>query len=131
MLTSLQVQLPDATIDDTGFPELVEILNELLEVGDQPAVVDTKLLLMDPRAVLSELCRRLGLDFDEAMLSWPAGPKPEDGVWAPHWYDGVHLSTGWKPYAEKDAVLDGPLAPVLDEALPLYDRLMEYRIGGT
>ena len=130
MLTSLQVQLPDATIDDTGFPELVEILDELLESEEEPLVVDTKLLLIDPRTVLGQLCDGLGLYFDEAMLAWPAGPKPEDGVWAPHWYDGVHLSTGWKPYSEKDVVLDGPLEPVLDEALPLYERLMEYRIGG-
>jgi hypothetical protein len=129
MLTSLQVQLPDATLDDTGFPELVEILDTLLAAGEEPVVVDTKLLLIDPRAVLTELCRRLGLDFDEAMLSWPAGPKPEDGVWAPHWYDGVHRSTGWQPYVAKDAVLDGSLEPVLAAALPLYERLMPYRIG--
>jgi hypothetical protein len=99
------------------------------DMGEEPVVVDTKLLLIDPRAVLTELCRRLGLDFDEAMLSWPAGPKPEDGVWAPHWYDGVHRSTGWQPYVAKDAVLDGSLEPVLAAALPLYERLMPYRIG--
>lgn len=28
------------------------------------------------------------------MLSWPAGPKPYDGVWAPWWYAGTHKSTG-------------------------------------
>lgn len=129
MLTSLQVQLPDATIDDTGFPELVEILDALLQAGEEPLVVDTKLLLIDPRAVLSRLCERLGLEFDEAMLSWPPGPKPEDGVWAPHWYDGVHRSTGWKPYADKDAVLDASLVPVLEQAIPLYARLTPYGVG--
>jgi hypothetical protein len=129
MLTSLQVQLPDATLDDTGFPELVEILDALVAAGEEPIVVDTKLLLIDPRAVLNELCRRLELEFDEAMLSWPAGPKPEDGVWAPHWYDGVHRSTGWQPYAPKDALLVESLDPVLHEAMPLYERLLPYRIG--
>lgn len=28
------------------------------------------------------------------MLSWRAGPKPYDGVWAPWWYAGTHKSTG-------------------------------------
>lgn len=28
------------------------------------------------------------------MLSWPAGPKPYDGVWAPWWYAQTHRSTG-------------------------------------
>lgn len=129
MLTSLQVQLPDATIDDTGFPELVEILDTLVAAGEEPVVVDTKLLLIDPRSVLSEVCERLGLAFDEAMLSWPAGPKPEDGVWAPHWYDGVHRSTGWQPYVAKHVALADGLRPVLDQVLPLYERLLPYRIG--
>ena len=129
MLTSLQVQLPDATLDDTGFPELVEILDVLLASGEEPLVVETRALLLDPRSVLSELCARLVLDFDESMLHWPAGPKPEDGVWAPHWYAGVHRSTGWQRYEAKGAVLHGALVAVLDEAIPLYERLMPYRIA--
>ena len=128
ILTSLQVQLPDATIDDTGFPELVEILDHLLQVGEEPLVVETRALLLDPRSVLGALCARLDLDFDEAMLSWPAGPKPEDGVWAPHWYAGVHRSTGWQPYEDKETVLGAALMPVLDQAIPLYERLTPYKI---
>jgi hypothetical protein len=127
MLTSLQVRLPDATIDDTGFPELVTILDWLLKAGEEPVVLDTKFLLQDPPAVLKELCSRLGLEFDDAMLRWPAGPKPEDGVWAKHWYtDGVHKSTGWATYVPKDVELLPEVAPVLEEAMPLYERLLPY-----
>lgn len=127
MLTSLQVRLPDATIDDTGFPELVAIVDWLLEAGEEPIVVDTKILLQHPGLVLGQLCERLGLPFDDAMLSWPAGPKPEDGVWAKHWYtDGVHQSTGWAKYAPKNAELLPAVAPVLDEAMPMYERLLPY-----
>jgi hypothetical protein len=129
MLTSLQVQLPDATLDDTGFPELVEILDVLLAAGEEPVVVETRTLLTDPGAVLGELCRRVGVPADDSMLSWPAGPKPDDGVWAPHWYAGVHRSTGWEPYTRKDATLLDSLEPVLAQARPLYERLLPYRIG--
>jgi hypothetical protein len=129
MLTSFQVQIPDATLADTGFPEMIEILDVLLAAGERPIVIDTKLLLQDPRAVLSELCRRLGVDFDEAMLSWPPGPKPEDGVWAPHWYDSVHRSTGWQPWHSKNARLLPSVEPAYEQSLPLYDRLVPYRIG--
>lgn len=128
MLTSLQVQLPDATIDDTGFPEMIEILETLVSSGGRPIVVETRELLADPESVLSELCRRVGLAFDPAMLRWPPGPKPEDGVWAPHWYDGVHRSTGWKPHVTKDDELIEPLRPVLEEAVPMYERLLPFRI---
>ena len=129
MLTSFQVQMPDATLADTGFPEMVEMLDTLLAAGEEPIVIDSKLLVQDPPAVLSELCHRLALEFDESMLSWPPGPKPEDGVWAPHWYDGVHRSTGWEPYAHKPAQLLPSVVAAYEQAVPLYERLLPYRIG--
>lgn len=128
MLTSFQVQVPDATLDDTGFPEMIEILDTLLAAGEEPIVVDSRILLDDPPRVLAELCHRLGLAFDEAMLSWPADPKPEDGVWAPHWYDAVHRSTGWTPYREKHTELLPGVVPAYEQSLPLYERLLPYRI---
>jgi hypothetical protein len=30
------------------------------------------------------------LPFEEAMLKWPAGPKPFDGPWANWWYSTTH-----------------------------------------
>jgi hypothetical protein len=129
MLTSFQVQVPDATLDDTGFPEMIEILDTLLAAGEEPIVIDSRILLGDPPRVLTELCRRLGLTFDDAMLSWPAGPKQEDGVWAPHWYDAVHRSTGWAPYRDKHAELLPGVVPAYEQSLPLYERLLPYRIA--
>lgn len=129
MLTSFQRQVPDSTIDDTGLIEMVEILDAVLAAGDEPIVVESRTLLDDPPGVLTKLCHRLGLAFDPAMLSWPAGPKPEDGVWAPHWYDAVHRSTGWSPWRAKDDRLLPRLEPVLEDALPLYRRLQDHAIG--
>lgn len=128
MLTSFQVQVPDATLDDTGFPEMIEILDTLLAAGEEPVVVDSRTLLQDPPRVLGELCHRVGVPYDEAMLTWPAGPKPEDGVWAPHWYDAVHRSTGWQPYVPKHADLLPGVVPAYEQSLPLYERLLPYAI---
>ena len=38
----------------------------------------------------------LGIAWTEAMLHWPAGRHPEDGIWAPHWYGRVEASTGFE-----------------------------------
>lgn len=130
MLTSFQQQVPDTTIEDTGLIEMVEILEAAEAAGSDPIVVEARTLLADPPAVLAELCRRLGLPFDDAMLAWPSGPKPEDGVWAPHWYDAVHRSTGWARWQPKEATLLPELEPVLAQAMPLYDRLQERAIDG-
>ncbi len=128
MLTSFQNQMPDATLDDTGYIELVEILDATIAEGNEPIVVDSKTLLLDPPDVLAKLCERLGLDFDDAMLSWPAGPKPEDGVWADHWYHAVHRSTGFATWEPKDAALLPELEPVLERSNELYERLLPYSI---
>ena len=41
------------------------------------------------------LCTWLDIDFSDRMLSWPAGPRESDGVWAPHWYNAVWASNGF------------------------------------
>ncbi len=128
MLSSLQVQLPDVTIADTGFTELLSILEGLVAAGNAPTVIDSTTLLQDPRRVLATLCERVGLNFDEAMLTWPAGPKPEDGVWAPHWYDRVWQSSGWEPFVAKEVELNRAAKAVLPEAQSAYDRLAEFAI---
>ncbi len=130
MLTSFQVRIPDATVDDTGFVELLAILDHIVDAGGEPIVLDSKLLLQNPESVLRQLCERLDLAFDDAMMSWPAGPKPEDGVWARYWYDSVHRSTGWAPWKPKNVTLLPHLQSVLDEVEPMYERLLPYCLSG-
>lgn len=130
VLPSLAKQLPHPTLRDTGLAEQVEILNVALERGEEPIVLDAKELLLDPPTVLREACARLGLPFEEAMLHWSAGPKPEDGVWAKHWYANVHASTGFGAYRPKTEPFPHNLRPLLEECAPLYERLRRYAIVG-
>jgi hypothetical protein len=123
MLPSLVRHLPEATLRDTGYAMLTELHAELRRLGQDPPVIDARELLSDPRGVLSQLCARLGLPFEEAMLRWTAGPRPEDGVWAPHWYENVHRSTGFERYRAPSSPLQARYRPLLDECLPHYERL--------
>lgn len=131
MLTSLQKQLPDATVADTGLKEQVDLVEAVLADGGTPVVLEAATVLSNPEGVLRELCERLGLEFSDAMLSWPAGPKPEDGVWAKHWYSSVQTSTGFRPYVAKEAQLIPAVEPELGPALELYDQLMPYVVTGA
>jgi hypothetical protein len=84
-------------------------------------VLETSRLRRDPEGMLGRLCAEIGLRFDRAMLSWRAGGRPEDGVWAPHWYGAVHRSTGF-------AGPEGPLpqvahADLLRAAMPFYEAM--------
>jgi len=122
MLPSLVVQLPNAGLADTGLRQQWRLYADLSESGAQPAVVDSRELLLDPRGVLTQLCGALGLEFDDAMLRWEPGPRPEDGIWAPYWYHSVHSSSGFAQYVPKGDC-PGPLLPLLAECRPWYDKL--------
>jgi hypothetical protein len=129
VLLSLRHQIPEPTLRDTAFAAQTELLDELLELGQDPAVLDARLLLLDPAGVLAELCGRLGIEFEPSMLSWPAGARPEDGAWAPHWYRNVHRSTGFRPYRPNDTPLPDELRPLFEECRPHYARLFERALG--
>jgi hypothetical protein len=129
MLPSLALGLGRVpTMADTGFDVQVAIVERLLAKGREPPVVDSRALLTDPRSVLHRLCRRLQLPFEEAMMSWPPGPKPEDGIWAPHWYGALHRTTGFGPYRPKIDPFPEELEPVYAECAPLYERLLSFRV---
>jgi hypothetical protein len=115
----------EPTLEDLGLPQQLE----LFETFGGP-VVDAADVLRDPRRTLTLLCDALGIAFHEAMLSWPAGPRDTDGVWAPHWYAGVEASTGFAPYSPGSGdPLPDRLAPLLERCRPYYDALAPYRLS--
>lgn len=124
VLRTLPRQIPEPDLDDTGLPDQIRILEAAEALGQEVVVLDAREILLDPRTVLGELCSRLGLGFDEAMLSWPAGPRPEDGVWAPHWYHTLHRSTGFQPYSAKTEPVAERLRALVEACRPLYERLL-------
>jgi hypothetical protein len=123
MLPSLAVNVPEPTLGDTGFEVQTRLFDRLRSLGQEPPVLDARELLLDPEGVLTELCRALGLEFEERMLVWAPGSRPEDGVWAPHWYASVHRSSGFVPYRPKTAPFPRGLEPLLAACRPHYDRL--------
>jgi len=129
MLASLSVQLPHCDLYDTGLVESVELLDAILAEGGSPLVIDSNVLLDNPARILGAVCDHVGIAFDPAVLSWPAGPKPEDGTWAPYWYDRVHESTGFGPPAGPSRPVPDRTLPVLEQALPLYERLAAFAIS--
>jgi hypothetical protein len=127
MLPSLTVQLPHATLTDTGLKRQWDLYSDLANAGRNPVVLDSRELLLDPASVISCLCDTLGLDFENGMLTWAAGARIEDGVWAPHWYHAVHKSTGFAPYQPK-ADFPEDLQALLDECNPFYEKLFEHAL---
>jgi len=131
MLPSLKQQLGVPTLRDTGYAVQTELLEQLRALGQDPPVLDAREVLTDPRSVLTELCRRLGLPFEDVMLAWKRGPRPEDGVWAVHWYKNVHRSTGFERYRAKTEPFPRELEPLLAECRPHYEALSRLAIRAS
>ena len=123
VLTTLINQIPEPSLADTGMATQTGLVENLEARGQSPVVLDSREILLDPRGVLAQLCERLGLEFGEEMLSWQAGAREEDGVWAPHWYQNIHRSTGFLPYRPKTEPFPERLQPLLEECRPHYDAL--------
>ncbi len=124
VIASYLAKRENPRLDDLGFAQQAALFDrEADRLGHVPLVVDSADIRADPKATLSRLCAALSLPFAETMLAWPAGPKPFDGAWAPHWYPSVHRSTGFET-AEGPLPDPGPMAqPLLAAALPIYERL--------
>lgn len=127
MLQSLTIQLPHAGLADSGLAIQWQLYLNLVENGQQPAIIDSRELLSDPAGILTGLCQHLDIEFDTAMLSWPAGRRKEDGVWGKYWYQAVHKSTGFAPYQPKPPCPE-TLRNLLDECQPYYDLLFNHAL---
>ena len=129
MITSYIVKNDIPEMEDLGIPQLVEVYERVLErTGAPPPIVDSRDVLENPRRVLGLLCESIGVEFVDAMLAWPAGRRDSDGVWAPHWYDQVEQSTGFRGYRPKSDQVPEHLAGLLAECQACYDRLYADRL---
>ena len=111
--------------EDIGLLQQVRLLDALPE---DPPVIDAADFLRDPEAHLRWLCDWLGIDFTDRMLSWPAGPRESDGVWAPYWYGVVVRSTGFTPRRARRIDLNEHDAAVAQACRPAYDVLRARRL---
>ncbi len=123
MLPSYARQVEQPALHDVGYALHLELLDFLRGIGQEPPVLDSKQTLLNPRGVLTQLCAQIGLPFDEKMLGWQAGARPEDGSWAKYWYHAVHSSTGFQTYSRKAEPFPEPLRPLLAECQPYYEKL--------
>ena len=111
------------TLQDIGIRQSYDLFQLIQQRGCHCVVLDSADVLNDPKAALTKLCESLGLPFEESMLQWQAGPRPEDGIWAKHWYRNVHRSTGFARAETRQRKLRSDLAMIEAEARPYYDLL--------
>lgn len=129
VMASFSAKYEDVDLKDIGFVQQAELFDQVADrLGQPPVVVDSADIRRAPGPMMQALCAALGIPYAPAMLHWPAGPKPYDGVWAPHWYGAVHRSTGFADPEGPMPVLTGRLAAIAEAALPSYERLASFSL---
>ena len=121
----------DFTLEEIGLPRQVELFFRAGDkLGRLPPVIDGRDVLENPEGVLRVLCEALRVTFDPAMLTWPPGPRPTDGVWAPAWYASVEKTTGFGPPSQEPQFADLPdaLKRLAEKARLLYETLAAHRL---
>ena len=128
VVASFGAKYENPTLEDIGFVQQAALFDQVIAEGGRATVIDSADIRADPEAMLRRLCESIGLEWDPAMLHWPAGGHPADGVWAAHWYGAVHRSTGFAGPEGPLPELTGPLAELSAAALPSFLRLNAHRI---
>ncbi|GAA5220908.1 sulfotransferase-like domain-containing protein [Membranihabitans marinus] len=129
IIQSFAKVIPDVKSEDLGLEKQRMFYDYLINQGHHPIVIDSTDIVNHPREILQKLCAELKLPFEKLMLSWPKGPKPYDGVWAPYWYHSVHQSTG---FVQSPQTIIPPLSPrlqpLLNSQIHHYDYLSQFKI---
>lgn len=118
------------TLADIGIVQQRELFDrEAGRLGAAPPVVEGVDVLADPAAMLARLCSALGIEYTDAMLSWPTGRRDTDGAWAPAWYNAVERSTGFEAPSSRSVIeLPDELRRIADDARPHYEALAAHRL---
>ncbi len=130
VLASYTAKRAEVALEDIGVVRQRELFDrEADRLGHAPPVLRGADVLADPPKLLSALCAALEIPFDPAMLSWPAGRRDSDGVWAPAWYDAVERSTGFERPEKRDyPPLPDALRRIADAARPHYEALAAHAL---
>jgi hypothetical protein len=120
----------DPTLEDVGVVQQAEIFDWVREhIGAIPPVIDAHDVLENPERILRLLCAAVGVEFTDAMLSWPPGLRETDGIWAKHWYAEVAKSCRFQQPSERNiATVPEALKEIHERSRQLYDLLYQHRL---
>jgi hypothetical protein len=110
-------------IDELGYPQQYKIIKYLKNIGRKFIVIDSNILLNNPKKILSKWCNSIDLEFDISMLRWKKGNHPQDGIWWKHWYDNVIYTNHFEKFPSNECQLDKKYQMIYDEALDYYNKL--------
>ena len=87
-------------------------------------MIDSSILLKDPRSVLNQWCEELNIDFDTKMLTWEKGSYSTDGIWWKYWYNNVEESSSFIPLSKNEKYIPKKWESIYSECIEIYEYLL-------
>ena len=129
VIASYTKKREDPALEDLGFVQQAEIFDFVrTRTNAVPPVVDAKDVLQNPDHTLRLLCKAVGVEFSDSMLSWPPGLRDTDGIWAKHWYGEVAKTTSFQPYRSAHYEVTERFREIYQRCRECYERLYEHRL---
>lgn len=129
MVASYAIKRDSATASDLGYTQLEILFDAAVALPDQsPLVIDSRRFLEQPEAHLRYICSHLNIEFEQRMLSWPAGNRNSDGVWHEHWYDSVKSSTEFGAPRTIPPTLRADQQALADQCMPHFEALNRHAL---
>jgi hypothetical protein len=120
----------DPALEDLGFVQQAEIFDFVRTLTNTvPPAVDASDVLQNPERTLRLLCKAVGVEFSESMLSWPPGLRDTDGIWAKHWYGEVAKTTSFQPHRPAGYEPPEKLRELYGRCNDCYEKLYEHRLS--
>ncbi len=129
VVASYATKRVEVTADDLGYERQLEYADRAAQMTGKAAIVlDSADILRDPEAHLRALCAALDIPWDAGMLSWEAGTRDSDGIWASHWYGRVIDTTGFGQPESAAPQLNGEQRGIAEQCRDAYAKLSALRI---
>jgi len=129
VIASYIKQWENPALEDLGYVQQAEIFDFVrTRAKSLPPILDAKDVLENPERMLRLLCKLVGVEFSESMLSWPSGLRETDGVWARYWYTDVARTTSFRPYRPMHGEVPERLREAYERCRECYQRLYEHRL---
>ena len=114
---------------DIGFPEQLKIFKYIKKnTNSNFIVINADSLLKNPKIILSSVCKKFEIKFDERMLTWKSGKRSSDGIWSKIWYKNVIKSEKFQFLQEKKIEIPSKYNKIYEECLEIYKELNQYSI---
>ena len=120
---------------EAGFVQMYEFYKFVRQHLDPcPVVVDADDLLDDPEGMMRSYCEYVGIDYQEGMTKWDAGPA-EAGWVDSGWHGSLLRSSGLtrnrkqpKTDEKPQTMMPNEVLAAVEEAIPCYNAMHSTRI---